>query len=109
MRGARGNTGSDRRRSLRARLGRVLAQTAFGLVLAAAAQAQELPVTHLKVVGGLGNVSQYTNIEEPFWTHELASLSGGRITAELTPFDTIGLRMNDIMQLMRLGVITMGT
>lgn len=110
MRGTRGEAASARPRGLWSRVGRTLVQTWLGMMLAAAAaQAQELPVTHLKVVGGLGNVSQYTNIEEPFWTHDIAALSGGRVTAELTPSDSIGIRMNDMMQLMRLGVITMGT
>ena len=34
-------------------------------------------VSHLRVVGGLAEVHQYVRHEEPFWTRELARLSGG--------------------------------
>src|ERR1035441_613876 len=40
---------------------------------------------HLRIVGGLGGVNQYTRYEEPFWTHELARLSGGGARAEIVP------------------------
>ncbi len=30
----------------------------------------------LKVVGGLAGVSQYTKLEEPFWTQEVPAIDG---------------------------------
>ncbi len=53
------------------------------------AQAVDDPI-QLKVVGGLGGVSQYTQFEEPFWTQRLSQLSDGRIRAEIHPFDRSG-------------------
>jgi TRAP-type C4-dicarboxylate transport system substrate-binding protein len=81
---------------------------ALGL-FSAGAFAAELPQTHLKVVGGLGGVSQYKQLEEPFWTREIEKDSGGRVTAEVAAFDEIGLRGPEVLQLMRLGVISFGT
>ena len=63
------------------------------------------PVIQLKVVGGLAGVSQYKKFEEPFWTHEVTRLTGGRVQAEIHPFDRSGLPGQEMLQLMRLGVM----
>lgn len=73
------------------------------------AQAQELPKTQLKVVGAWGNLSQYRNFEVPFWTKEIAERSGGAVSAEITPFNEMGLKGAEIFRLMRLGVIDFGS
>ena len=44
-----------------------------------AAQAPAPAAQHLRIVGGLGALNQYTRHEEPFWTRELARLSGGML------------------------------
>jgi TRAP-type C4-dicarboxylate transport system substrate-binding protein len=61
------------------------------------------------VVGGLAAVSQYTKFEEPFWTKEVPQLTGGRVQAEIHPFDRSGLPGQEMLQLMRLGVVPFGT
>jgi TRAP-type C4-dicarboxylate transport system substrate-binding protein len=86
----------------------VLAATAFSAA-AGGARAAETPPVHLKVVGGLGTTSQYRNFEEPFWTKRLGERSGGRLTAEVAPFDQLGIRGSEVIQLTKLGVITFGT
>ncbi|WP_419896799.1 TRAP transporter substrate-binding protein [Roseomonas sp. USHLN139] len=63
----------------------------------------------LKIIGGLANVSQYTRYEEPFWRQKLSELTGGRVTAEIAPFDRAGFRAEEILPLMRLGVVPFGT
>jgi TRAP-type C4-dicarboxylate transport system substrate-binding protein len=63
----------------------------------------ESPV-HLRIMGGLANVSQYLRFEQPFWERRIRELSGGRLTAEIIPFDAAGLRASDVLPLMRLGV-----
>jgi TRAP-type C4-dicarboxylate transport system substrate-binding protein len=73
------------------------------------AAAQDLPRTHLKVVGAWGNLSQYKNFEQPFWTREIPEKSKGAITAEITPFNEMGLKGAEIFRLMRLGVIDFGS
>lgn len=71
------------------------------------AEAQE-PV-RLKIVGGLAGINQYTQHEEPFWTRTITALSGGRIVATIQPFDRSGLRGQDMLKLMKLGVVPFGT
>jgi TRAP-type C4-dicarboxylate transport system substrate-binding protein len=81
----------------------------LSLFIAGAASAQELPKTHLKVVGAWGNLSQYKNFEQPFWTKEITEKSKGAITAEITPFNEMGMKGAEIFRLMRLGVIDFGS
>lgn len=84
----------------------------LGVMLAALAAptlAQDLPKTSLKVVGAWGNLSQYKNFEQPFWTKTVHEKSGGAITAEITPFNEMGLKGAEIFRLMRLGVIDFGS
>lgn len=71
--------------------------------------AQTAPVQRLRIVGGLGGVTQYTGHEEQFWTRELAALSGGRYTASIVPFDRAGVPGQEMLNLMQLGVVPFGT
>ncbi len=64
---------------------------------------------HLKVVGGLAAINQYKNLEEPFWLNELPARTKGAVTAEIRPFDRSGLRGQDMLQLMQMGVVPFGT
>ena len=64
---------------------------------------------HLRIVGGLAGVNQYTRHEEPFWSRELARLSGGRASAEIVPFDRAGIRGQEMLRLVQLGVVPFGT
>lgn len=84
-----------------------LALMAAMLPLSPARGAEE-PI-RLKVVGGLAGVSQYRRLEEPFWTERVPELTGGRIRPEIYPFDRSGLRGQDMLQLIRLGVVPFGT
>jgi TRAP-type C4-dicarboxylate transport system substrate-binding protein len=72
------------------------------------ARGQELPAIHLKVVGGLGQTIQFKNFEEPFWDKQISDRSGGRITAEVTPYDVDGLSGAELLQFTRLGAVTIG-
>lgn len=83
--------------------------SAITIGLAGASFAQDMPKTPLKVVGAWGNLTQYKNFEQPFWTKEISEKSGGAITAEITPFNEMGLKGAEIYRLMRLGVIDFGS
>lgn len=63
----------------------------------------------LRVVGGLAGLSQFTRWEEPFWTQELARLSGGKYSADIVPFDRAGVPAAEMMHLLQLGVVPFGT
>jgi len=74
----------------------------------AGAQAPGPAPLRLKIVGGLADVSQYVRHEEPFW-RRLEEISGGRLQAEIAPFDRSGIRAQEMLALMRLGVVPFGT
>jgi TRAP-type C4-dicarboxylate transport system substrate-binding protein len=78
-------------------------------ILTVPASADELPTIHLKVVGGLGQTVQYRNFEEPFWTRQLAERSGGKVTAEVIPWDRAGVKGGELLGFIRLGAIPIGT
>ena len=63
----------------------------------------------LTVIGGIAAVSQYTKFERPFWLRDIPRLTQGRVTAEIHPFDQSGLSGQEMLQLMRLGVVPFGT
>lgn len=63
----------------------------------------------LRVVGGLGGLNQYNRHEAPFWTTQLARLSGGRYRADIVPFDRAGMRGQEILSLVKLGTVPFGT
>jgi TRAP-type C4-dicarboxylate transport system substrate-binding protein len=92
-----------------ARLGRTLAWCAVAALALHATPAAAQATEHLRIVGGLGALNQYTRHEEPFWTRQLRTLSGGRATAEIVPFDRAGIRGQEMLRLVQLGVIPFGT
>ena len=82
------------------------------LLLAAAAALAQAPAPaplQLRIVGGLASVNQFTQQEEPFWTRQLPALTGGRVRAEIVPFDRAGIRGQDMLRLLQLGVVPFGT
>ncbi|WP_414594448.1 TRAP transporter substrate-binding protein [Ancylobacter sp. G4_0304] len=89
----------------------LLIVSALLLAGVAAAQARHEPdgTVKLSIVGGLASVTQFTRYERPFWEREITERSGGRITATIRPFDGGGLRGQEMLQLMRLGVVPFGT
>lgn len=78
-------------------------------LLCATAMAQTLPKTHLKVVGGLSNLTAYNDYEKPFWTEVVPKLSGGQVTADIKGFNEMGLKGPELLRLMSQGVIEFGT
>lgn len=63
----------------------------------------------LRVVGGAGGFSQYVQHEAPFWSQRLERLSGGRFRAEIVPYDRAGVPSMQMLRLIELGVVPMGT
>ncbi len=85
-----------------------VAAMACGSVGALAENTPTAP-TRLKVVGGLAGLNQYTRNEAPFWTEELSRLTDGKYTAEIAPFDQSGIPGDEMLRLMQLGVVPLGT
>ncbi len=88
---------------------RLLAIAALATMLAASVSAQTLPKTHLKVVGGLSNLTAYNDYEKPFWTNVVPTLSNGQVTADIKGFNEMGLKGPEVLRLMSQGVIEFGT
>lgn len=80
---------------------------AAGLVAASLSPAlgQELPSQNFKVVGIASSIPVAIYDEAPFWREELPKASGGKITAELTPLDQMGVDPASMLRLLRLGVM----
>ncbi|MDO9710089.1 TRAP transporter substrate-binding protein [Paracraurococcus lichenis] len=88
---------------------RRLALLALLLPGAGPARSQAPAPIEIKVVGGLASISQYVRYEAPFWTDRVPGLTHGRLRAEIAPFDRSGIRGQEMLQLMRLGVVSFGT
>lgn len=79
-------------------------------LICGSARAQVAPAEFkISVVGGLAGVSQYTNYEQPFWTNRIPELTNGRLSAEIQPSDQSGIRGQEMLRLLQLGVIQYGT
>ncbi len=74
----------------------------------AAGEAPPVP-QRLRIVGGLAGINQYTRHEAPFWTQELPKLTGGRLTAEIVPFDQAGLSGEEMLRVVQMGAVPFGT
>ncbi len=91
-------------------IGRVIAALlGAAACLAGGAWAADAPALHLRVVGGLDNLNQFTRHERPFWENELARQSGGKFTAEIVPFDRAGIRSSEVLTLVQLGALPFAT
>jgi TRAP-type C4-dicarboxylate transport system substrate-binding protein len=84
--------------------------TGWALALAAASCPAQAPKPlMLRIVGGLAGVNQYVRHEEPFWTRTLLAHSAGKYGADIVPFDRAGVPGQDMLTLMKLGVVPFGT
>ena len=70
--------------------------------------ADTAPPIRLRVAGGLAELGQYVRHEHPFWSQRVPEITGGRVRAEITPFDRSGIRGQEMLQLVRLGVVPFG-
>lgn len=103
-RGGRGNIGESAMRIARLC---AAAAVAAGIALGLAARpgaAQELPQLRVRVVGYFSNLLQVREVERPFWTEQVPRASNGRITAEYTNQDTVGIRDFQILRVLQQGV-----
>lgn len=97
------------RQAVRRWLCALVAAVAPQLVAAAPATSPADAKIRLRIVGGLANVHQYTRNEQPFWTSTVPVRTGGRVTAEIVPFDRAGIRGHEVLRLMEIGIVPFGT
>lgn len=86
-----------------------LAALIASLVAPAVAPAADVPPQRLRVVGSLASIHLFTRHEEPFWTRDLPRASGGRLTADIVPFDRAGILPGEMLRLVQLGTVPFGT
>ena len=91
----------------RTALARLSAATLCALSLSVSAQ--DLPKTHLKITGGLSNLTAYQDYERPFWTRTITERSKGQVTAEIKGFNEMGIKGPELLRLLGSGVIQFGT
>lgn len=70
--------------------------------------AQPASPIQIDVVGGLAGVSQFERLERPFWSNRVPEITGGQAQAQIVPFDRSGIRGQEMLQLLRLGVVSFG-
>jgi len=92
----------------RARLVAAAVLGCHAIMAGAQPQPASTPV-HLRIVGGLAGVNQFTRHEEPFWNREVPRLTAGRVQAEIVPFDRAGIRGQEMLRLVQLGAVPFGT
>jgi TRAP-type C4-dicarboxylate transport system substrate-binding protein len=85
-----------------------MALSAVTLAAPLPAAAQASAPVQIDVVGGLAGVSQYERLEQPFWSSRVPEITGGRVQAQIVPFDRSGVRGQEMLQLLRLGVVSFG-
>lgn len=84
---------------------RTVLGVAAALLCLHAAAAQELPRHHFKVIG-LNSPTVASMLDEvPFWRETIPRASNGRITADITPLDQMGIDDKTMLRLLRLGVM----
>jgi TRAP-type C4-dicarboxylate transport system substrate-binding protein len=86
-----------------------VALAAAAITFTGLAQAQDLPVTHLKGIGETSTVIHSSVLEQPFWKETIPQASGGKVTGEILPFDQAGVDNAAILRLLKLGGMDIGT
>ncbi len=76
--------------------------------LSAATVAGELPQVHVTGVGLAGNTVVSYKDEVPFWTQEIPEASGGKVTVNFAPMEQLGIKGNQVLRMVKLGVLDFG-
>ncbi len=67
-------------------------------------EAQQLDKKEFNVIGTWNFLTPWQVIEKPFWTEELAKLSGGRLTANIKSVTEVNLKGTEVLRLTKQGV-----
>jgi TRAP-type C4-dicarboxylate transport system substrate-binding protein len=71
------------------------------------ALAEDVAATDLNVVGSIGVLSMYKDMEAPFWNETIKEASGGAINANLKPFNELGFKGGELFSLVSNGTVQM--
>lgn len=67
------------------------------------------PALRMRVLGNLAATGRYEELEQSFWRRSVPRLTEGRVVAELAAYDRGGLRVQEVLPLLRLGVVSFAT
>lgn len=84
-------------------LTRFIVATASFAAFTLAAQAQELPKHHFKVLIQDSPTPHVKLLEAPLWNEWIPAASGGKITADAAPYDQVGIPDDAVLRLLKLG------
>ncbi len=87
----------------------IVGTAVIGFGMMAAAYAQAPAKVNLQVVGNLGITTQYKEMEVPFWTKDITAATNGAITANIKPWNEMGLKGPEVYRLLGQGVFDVGT
>lgn len=88
---------------------RAAAAGVAALLTVGSATAQDVQTLQLKVIG-LNSATPVSIYDEvPFWGETIPEASGGKITAQYTPLDLMGLDDKTMLRLLKLGVMDLGS
>ncbi|SDB71884.1 TRAP-type C4-dicarboxylate transport system, substrate-binding protein [Belnapia rosea] len=73
------------------------------------AGAEQTATIRVRVIGGFARTRQFDQIEVPFWTQRVPSLTGGQMLATIQPFAQAGVEPGQMLSVMRSGVVMFGT
>jgi TRAP-type C4-dicarboxylate transport system substrate-binding protein len=82
--------------------------TTIALLVTLPTTAEDLPATHVKVVGNYSTIIQTKQVEVPFWTQKISKDSGGRVTADYNSQDVLGVKDFQLLRLTQAGVTDFG-
>ncbi|MEQ8503542.1 MAG: TRAP transporter substrate-binding protein [Sneathiellaceae bacterium] len=67
--------------------------------------AENMPKTEFNVVGSIGILSMYKDMEVPFWTETIPDASGGAVTVQIKPFNELGFKGGELFNLVSQGTV----
>ena len=71
--------------------------------------AQTYTKIHLNVVGNIGITTQSKDLEQPLWNKVIPEATKGQVTAQIKPWNEMGLKGGEVMKLLRQGLSDIGT
>ena len=86
--------------------------TAVGATMIVAANgaiAGDLPETKLRIIGGFGITTQAKLLEQPFWNQVISKASDGSVTADIKPWNEMGLKGAELFRLVSKGTVDAAT
>ena len=82
---------------------------AAGILSVSVASAQDIPKTHVKVVGGPSTVRHLWVPEKAYWGKMVPEMSGGQITADYNHANVMGIKDFQMLRMLKLGVTDFAT